>query len=101
VFSSTSIPETAPDIICRETDDGAVLVSPQAGDLRVLNRVGATIWQLLDGRQDVAALEVELVRRYQITAEQAHTDLGAFLVDLQRQNLISWREPDSSSPSGG
>ena len=56
---SDRVPVAAGGIICRETDDGAVLVSPEAGDLRVLNQVGAAIWQLLDGRRDVAELEAE------------------------------------------
>lgn len=83
-------------IICRLTDDGAVLVSPEAGELRVLNRVGATIWQLMDGNHDVAALEGELVRRYGISASQARADLDHFLSDLQRRNLLAWREPGAS-----
>lgn len=82
----------APDgIICRLTDDGAVLVSPEAGDLRVLNQVGATLWQLLDGSHDVAALEAELVRRYGIPSGQARTDLEAFLRELDSRNLLSWQ----------
>ncbi len=86
------VPVAAGGIICRETDDGAVLVSPEAGDLRVLNQVGAAIWQLLDGRRDVAELEAELVRRYRIPAAQASADLETFLQDLQRRNLLTWQE---------
>ncbi|MDT8304702.1 MAG: PqqD family protein [Anaerolineae bacterium] len=91
---STRVPVTTPGIICRLTDDGAVLVSPEAGDLRVLNRVGAAIWQLIDGTRDVAALEAELAHRYGIPAAQAHTDLDEFLADLQRRGLLTWQEPD-------
>jgi hypothetical protein len=86
------VPVTAEGIICRPTDDGAVLVSPEAGDLRVLNQVGAAIWQLLDGRRDVAALEAELVRRYRIPVAQASADLEVFLQDLHRRDLLSWKD---------
>lgn len=91
------VPVTPAGIICRLTDDGAVLVSPEAGDLRVLNQVGAALWQLLDGSRDVAALQAELVRRYGIPAAQASADLEAFLRELEERELVTWRE----APAGG
>lgn len=89
------IPVPDPDIICRLTDDGAVLVSPEAGDLRVLNASGATIWQLLDGRRTVAQVEAELSRRYRIPDDQARADLGQFLSDLHGRGLLRWLESDT------
>jgi hypothetical protein len=91
MLPSNRIPVAPDRIICRLTDDGAVLVSPEAGDLRVLNQVGATIWQLLDGSHDIAALEAELVRRYGIPSRQARADLEAFLRELDSRNLLSWQ----------
>lgn len=61
----------------------------------MLNRVGATIWQLIDGTHDVAALEAELVRRYGIPASQARADLDHFLSDLQRRDLLAWKKADA------
>lgn len=87
------IPVPSPDVICRLTDDGAVLVSPEAGDLRVLNAVGAAIWQMLDGQRTVGELEAELVRRYTIPAAQAQIDLWKFLSDLEGRSLLSWIDP--------
>lgn len=87
------IPVPAPNVICRLTDDGAVLVSPEAGDLRVLNAVGATIWQMLDGRRTLGELEAEMAHRYQIPAGRAQADLARFLDDLEGRGLLSWIDP--------
>jgi hypothetical protein len=87
------VPLPSPDVIYRLTDDGAVLVSPGAGELRVLNATGATIWQLMDGQRSVSELENELSRRFGITADQASADLQSFLQDLQRRKLITWSDP--------
>ena len=84
------IPVPSPDVICRLTEDGAVLVSPKAGDLRVLNAVGAAIWQILDGQRTLGELENELACRYEIPAAQAQEDLGRFLSDLEGRGLLSW-----------
>lgn len=90
MIAAHRIPVPVPDVICRLTDDGAVLVSPEAGNLRVLNASGAAIWQLLDGRRTVAEVEAELSRRYRIPAEQARADLGQFLSDLHGRGLLRW-----------
>lgn len=88
--STQRIPVPSPDVICRLTDDGAVLVLPEAGDLRVLNAVGAAIWQMLDGQRTVGELEAELAHRYKIPAAQAQIDLKKFLGDLEGRSLVSW-----------
>jgi hypothetical protein len=93
------IPLPSPEVMCRLTDDGAVLISPEAGDLRVLNAVGAMIWQMLNGQRTVGDLEAELVRRYQIPAAQAHADLEQFLSDLHRRGLLSWRDAGTPGPA--
>lgn len=90
------IPVPSPEVICRLTEDGAVLVSPEAGDLRVLNAVGAAIWQMLDGRRTVGELEVEVAQRYRIPAAQAHADVGRFLDDLQGRGLLVWMDRATS-----
>ena len=43
-MDSDKIPRPDPNIIWRIVDDGAVLVSPQIGKVRVLNEVGTAIW---------------------------------------------------------
>ena len=84
------IPMLHPDVVWRTMDDGAVLVKPQAGRVRVLNEVGTTIWQLMDGKRDLAQIEATLVEKYDVGPEQAKNDLRKFLRELMVRDLIVW-----------
>ena len=84
------IPMLHPDVVWRTMDDGAVLVKPQAGRVRVLNEVGTTIWQLMDGKRDLAQIEATLVEKYDVGPEQAKNDLRKFLRELIERDLIVW-----------
>lgn len=85
-------PTRPPNLIWHETDDGTVIVSPTAGKVRVLNKVGTTIWELMDGQHTVAEIEQTLVTTYsKIPAEQINIDLFHFLGDLANKGLLEWR----------
>ena len=68
-------PRVAPDIVWRLLDDSAVVVSPRGGDVRVLNKVGTAIWQLIIDRQDLPAITQYLESNYEVTRDRAHVDL--------------------------
>lgn len=88
------IPFPAGNIVWREVSDGAVLVSPEAGKVRVLNKVGSQVWRLIDGRTSIATIEETLLRRYDdVPREQLSQDLQQFLSDLASRGLLTWEEP--------
>ena len=60
----TQIPVRAAFLVWREVDDGTVVVTPKAGEIRVLNQVGTTIWEMSDGRHTVADIEAKLIKTY-------------------------------------
>lgn len=91
------IPAMAPGVVWRLIDNGAVLVSPESGDVRVLNEVGTTIWQLIDGERDVAQIEARLREQYDnIPAARIRADLDAFFDELSSRQLLMWK--DETSP---
>lgn len=90
-MNKQQIPLPDQDVIWREVNDGAVLVSPVHGQIRVLNEVGAQIWRLLDGERDVATIEAQLLNRYNTSEEQIRNDLQTFLSDLEKRGLVSWK----------
>ncbi|MDX1665490.1 MAG: PqqD family protein [Candidatus Promineifilaceae bacterium] len=96
-MTGKSIPVAAEEIIWRVVDDGAVLISPEAGEVRVLNPVGTKIWQLVDGARSTKEIAAELVATYDISSEQAASDVLHFLDQLAKRDLIVWR---SDSPAG-
>jgi hypothetical protein len=87
-MNDQTIPDVAPDVIWRVVDDGAVLIAPEAGKVRVLNGVGTTIWRLIDGRRTLAEIERTLVSLYDIGQQVAHDDLYAFLDELTERRLV-------------
>jgi hypothetical protein len=67
----------------------AVLVLPQAGKIKVVNEVGALIWQLCDGQHSVAQMIEAVCLQYQVDAKQAQTDTLQFLDALVQRGMIS------------
>lgn len=90
------VPALHPDIIWRILDDGAVVVTPRAGNIRVLNQVGAAIWKLIDGNNTLSDIEWHLIHTFDVPTRQAHSDLQTFMEELERRDMIVWREQDSN-----
>lgn len=83
-------PRIAPGLVWRLLDDSAVVVSPRSGEVRVLNPVGTTIWQLMVEQHTLPEIEAHLVAHYDVSRERAHEDLQSFVEELvQRDILVS------------
>lgn len=91
-MNEQSVPMLKPDVIWRVLDDGAVIVTPRGGNVRVLNRVGTAIWQLMDGSRSVADIEAQLIRTYDVPVEQARRDLHEFIRELEKRDMIAWKQ---------
>ncbi len=85
-----AIPAHAPGVISRLMDGEAVLVDPVRGKVRVLNAVGAAIWELADGRRDVADLAQAVAAEYAVSLAQAEADVSAFCADLVDRGVMAW-----------
>ncbi|MCX7706803.1 MAG: PqqD family protein [Anaerolineae bacterium] len=83
-----AIPVHAPGVISRLMDGEAVLVHPAQGKVRVLNRVGARIWELVDGSRDLAAVAEAIAAEYDISPERAQADVSAFCEDLVSRGVM-------------
>ncbi len=86
------IPQIVSNLIWRQVDENTVVVSPQSGEMRVLNGVGSTIWQLLAEKKNPDDIIAHLVAHYAVSPEQARQDLQAFLTDLDERHLLAWTE---------
>lgn len=72
----------------RLLDGDAVIVSPKSGKIRVLNHVGAYIWQLVVNEASSTEIVESLVTTYAISPQQAQADFDAFIEDLTKRELI-------------
>lgn len=80
----------APAVISRRMDDEAILIHPAQGKVRVLNAVGATIWEMIDGQRDLATLAQAVAAKYGIPQSQAEADVSAFCEDLVGRGVLAW-----------
>ena len=78
-----------PDLIWRMLDESAVIVSPQEGQVRVLNEVGTVIWQMLANGRSRSEISNALVERYSVSPTQAEEDMKQFLLELHERGLLS------------
>jgi len=85
-----TFPVIHPELIWRLLDGEVVIVSPATGEIRVLNQVGAAIWQQLVTGSQVEEITKTLVQQYALSPQQAEADVCAFLDDLTNRELITW-----------
>jgi hypothetical protein len=83
-----SIPRRDPTVVSRLLDDEAVLVHPVQGKVRVLNPVGARVWELVDGQRTVAAIIEAIAAEYQADPARVEIDVTAFCVDLAQRGVL-------------
>jgi hypothetical protein len=80
-----------PGIIARpEGDAGEMLLfDPESERVKVLNRTGAWVWELCDGRHSQANVIDALVAAYpSMTQNEVAADVRAFLQDLLDLGLV-------------
>lgn len=87
-MNEEAIPTLAPVLIWRKLDDGTVVVTPDEGKVRVLNQTGTSIWLQIDGQHSLSEIVDQLVEDFDVSQEQAVSDVIAFLTDLSQKGLI-------------
>ena len=83
-----ALPVRDPAVVSRQIGDEAVLVHPVQGMIRVLNPVGARIWELAIGERSVAALAAQIADEYDAPPEQVAADVLRFCDDLEQRGVL-------------
>lgn len=86
-----SIPQPNAAVQGRRLETEAVLVWPAKGEVKVLNDVGASIWQLLDSQRTVREIVQQICREYAVSATEAEADALSFLKELADRGLVTIR----------
>lgn len=82
-------PAPNPTVVGRVVEGEAVLVLPQQGEVKVLNEVGARIWELIDGSRTIREIVDIICDEYAVEEEQAESDTLAFIAELESKSIIS------------
>ena len=77
----------SPEFLLRDVADSLVLVPVGAATERfpgmiTLNETGKLLWEALETEQTVETLTAKLLEEYDVTREQAQTDVEAFVNKL-------------------
>lgn len=72
----------------RIVEGEVVLVSPQEGEVTVLNEIAAKIWQLLDGKRTPRSIANVLASEFEVEKEEAYTDCLNFLKELEQKGFV-------------
>jgi hypothetical protein len=80
-----------PQVIWTALEGEAVLLNLTSGYYFSLNRVGAAIWELLDGERTLGAAQQAVCDRFQAPAATVWADLAALINHLRREKLITLR----------
>jgi hypothetical protein len=83
------VPVHPAGVIGRQVDGEMVLVHPAQGMVRVLNRVGARLWELADGKHSVDAMAAVIASEYAVDLDRARSDALAFCADLVGRGVLA------------
>lgn len=81
-------PYPAADVVGSLVGEEAILVQPERAKVKVLNRVGARIWELSDGSRSVADIAAQISREYQVGEVEAQKDAWEFIQQLAERGLL-------------
>lgn len=88
-----------PVAVCRVQPDGwAVLFNPDTAGALALNPTGLVIWELIDGRRDVAAIAAVLRERFRDVPPTVQADVAALIETLAEEGLVGytiWSRPSA------
>src|SRR5262249_39649789 len=76
------------DVLFQELDGEAVLLHLASGVYYSLDPVGTRIWNLAVAGNSPEEVSAQLLRDYEVSAEQAARDVAALLAELQRHDLL-------------
>lgn len=76
-------------------DEGGLVVLPGRAEVKVLNPVGIKVFSMLDGEHTRAEIARAVSEEFEISEEQALTDVGAFLEELAGNGMLT--EPGTAT----
>lgn len=89
MFTVNSTPIPNPQIVDRILADEAVLVMAEAGQVKVLNQVGARIWQLIDGQRPISQIAQIIHEEFEVDLAECQQDTLTFINELANKGIVT------------
>jgi hypothetical protein len=81
------------DLAWREIDDEVILLDLRSAEYLRLNESGSLLWMLLQPGRTAGQLAESLAERFDLSDEQAVTDVAGFLESCGTKGLLQPQEP--------
>lgn len=78
-----------PEIVHSAIDGEVVMMSPDLGEYFGLDAVGSRIWNLLETPTRMEDLCGTLMQSFEVDPERCHSDVTAFLREIEKCKLIA------------
>ena len=88
----SSLLPRADDVVAKVLDGEAIMVNVASGVYYNMANVGGDVWQLIAAGHTLAEVVTALTQRYEVTSEQAESDVLALASTLLEEKLVRLRE---------
>jgi len=78
-----------PNAAYRVYDGQATVVLPERSEVHVLNPIGTTVWDRIDGRRTLAQILDAVVEEYEVAPDEARRDVLAFVAELREHGMVT------------
>jgi len=76
------------DIIWRRIGDDIVIIKDGGISTHVLNKTASLIWEMCDGNTDIGKITSNICKRFEVSYEEAYTDVNATINILTNANIL-------------
>jgi hypothetical protein len=83
------------NVVDQAMDGEILLIHPVNQKIKVLNELGAFIWQKIRQQLDLQAIVAAIVLEYDVSPETAETDTAEFILQLVERDLVRIEETQS------
>lgn len=91
MISDESVPRPARDYRVEEMDGELLLYHPQSTATVYMNHTAALVWQLCDGRRDVAEIVEILAESFPESRDDLRKDVVSTLDSFRQQGALSFQ----------
>lgn len=78
----------SPDTVSRVIGEEAVIILPELGELKVVNEVGARLWNLVDSQKTIADLVNIICEEFDVTRDVGEQDVLDFLQQMVDKKML-------------
>lgn len=80
------------EVAAKVIDGEAIIINLANGVYYSMDKVGAQVWDLLQAGHTVGGIIAAVTASYDVSREQAESDVGELIQELVQENLVAVRE---------